>query len=154
MGKLILEERIKYPPFESYRYKPELLPIAVSRTDISENLSESEALETIRNLPPPFRIGKKSGWLVERRYKYNDETLKLDEKHAQEMLEAVPLDSVVHKQRTGWHLTPNVIHKQSKKHHEFFSPSPPNRVDISILNLCYVWCTAVLGIWTSKIWDY
>ena len=57
MGKLILEERIKYPPFESYRYKPELLPIAVSRTDISENLSESEALETIRNLPPPFRIG-------------------------------------------------------------------------------------------------
>ena len=65
MGKLILEERIKYPPFESYRYKPELLPIAVSRTDISENLSESEALETIRNLPPPFRIGKKNlvGWL-------------------------------------------------------------------------------------------
>ena len=25
MGKLVLEERIKYPPFESYRFKPELL---------------------------------------------------------------------------------------------------------------------------------
>ena len=31
MGKLVLEERIKYPPFESYRFKPELLPIAVNK---------------------------------------------------------------------------------------------------------------------------
>ena len=154
MGKLILEERIKYPPFESYRYKPELLPIAVSRTDISENLSESEALETIRNLPPPFRIGKKSGWLVERRYKYNDETLKLDEKHAQEMLEAVPRDSVVHKQRTGWHLTPNVIHKQARSIMNF-------SVLVLLIALTYLFLEPVLSVWgvpkylvywTSKIW--
>ena len=140
MGKLILEERIKYPPFESYRYKPELLPIAVSRTDISENLSESEALETIRNLPPPFRIGKKSGWLVERRYKYNDETLKLDEKHAQEMLEAVPRDSVVHKQRTGWYLTPNVIHKQARSIMNF-------SVLVLLIALTYLFLEPVLSVW-------
>ena len=140
MGKLILEERIKYPPFESYRYKPELLPIAVSRTDISENLSESEALETIRNLPPPFRIGKKSGWLVERRYKYNDETLKLDEEHAQEMLEAVPRDSVVHKQRTGWYLTPNVIHKQARSIMNF-------SVLVLLIALTYLFLEPVLSVW-------
>ena len=45
MGKLILEERIKYPPFESYRFKPELLPIAVSRTHISEEVTKLEAYE-------------------------------------------------------------------------------------------------------------
>ena len=50
-------------------------------------------------MPPPFRIGNKSSWLVERRYTFNDETLKLDEQHAQEMLENVPEDSIVDKQR-------------------------------------------------------
>ena len=68
MGKLMLEERIKYPPFESYRFKPELLPIAIKKTEIKHNVTESEAYQTIRNLPPPFRIGSKASWLVERRY--------------------------------------------------------------------------------------
>ena len=49
MGKLFLEERIKYPPFESYRFKPELLPIAIGKTEIASNISKSEAYEKIRN---------------------------------------------------------------------------------------------------------
>ena len=115
MGKLVLEERIKYPPFESYRFKPELLPIAVNKTEISDNITENDAYETIRNMPPPFRIGSKSTWLVERRYTLDDETLKLDEEHAQEMLESVPKDSIVDKQRNGWYLTPNIVHQQARK---------------------------------------
>ena len=47
MGKLILEERIKYPPFESYRFKPELLPIAINTTDISEDITKLEAYEKL-----------------------------------------------------------------------------------------------------------
>ena len=39
MGKLMLEERIKYPPFESYRFKPELLPIAIKKTEIKHNVA-------------------------------------------------------------------------------------------------------------------
>ena len=140
MGKLILEERIKYPPFESYRYKPELLPIAVSQTDIENNLTESEAYETIRGLPPPFRIGNKSDWLVERRYKLDETTLKLDEKHAQEMLEAVPRDSVVYKQRTGWYLTPNVIHKQARNIMNF-------SVSILLIALTYLFLEPILSVW-------
>lgn len=115
MGKLVLEERIKYPPFESYRFKPDLLPIAVNKTEISDNITENDAYEKIRNMPPPFRIGSKSTWLVERRYTLDDETLKLDEKHAQEMLESVPKDSIVDKQRNGWYLTPNIVHQQARK---------------------------------------
>ena len=48
MGKLILEERVKYPPFESYRFKPELLPIAVKKTEISDKVTKNDAYETIR----------------------------------------------------------------------------------------------------------
>ena len=140
MGKLILEERIKYPPFESYRYKPELLPVAVSQTDIENNLSESDAYETIRRLPPPFRIGHKSDWLVERRYKFDETTLKLDEKHAQEMLEAVPRDSVVYKQRTGWYLTPNVVHKQARKIMNF-------SVSVLLIALTYLFLEPILSVW-------
>ncbi|MEC8540744.1 MAG: hypothetical protein VXY53_02785, partial [Candidatus Thermoplasmatota archaeon] len=78
MGKLILEERMRYPPFESYRFKAELLPIAISKTEISEDITKLEAYDKVRTMPPPFRIGNKSSWLVERRYKFNNSTLKLD----------------------------------------------------------------------------
>ena len=140
MGKLILEERVKYPPFESYRFKPELLPIAVKKTQINGNVSKDDAYETIRNMPPPFRIGKKSSWLVERRYKFDDETLKLDEQHAQEMLEYVPEDSIVDKQRNGWYLTPNVIHKQARKIMNF-------SVSILLIALTYLFLEPVLSYW-------
>ena len=140
MGKLILEERIKYPPFESYRFKPELLPIAISRTNISEGVTKPEAYEKIRTMPPPFRIGHKSSWLVERRYKFDNSTLKLDEEHAQEMLEAAPKDSIIHKQRTGWYLTPNIVHKHARKIMNF-------SVSILLLALTYLFIEPLLSTW-------
>ena len=140
MGKLILEERIKYPPFESYRFKPELLPIAISRTNISEEVTKLEAYEKIRTMPPPFRIGHKSSWLVERRYKFDNSTLKLDEEHAQEMLEAAPKDSIIHKQRTGWYLTPNIVHKHARKIMNF-------SVSILLLALTYLFIEPLLSAW-------
>lgn len=138
MGKLMLEERIKYPPFESYRFKPELLPIAIKKTEINHNITESEAYQTIRNMPPPFRIGNKASWLVERRYTLDDETLKLDKEHAQEMLEAVPEDSIVDKQRNGWYLTPNIIHKQARKIMNF-------SVSILLIALTYLFLEPVIS---------
>ena len=140
MGKLILEERIKYPPFESYRFKAELLPIAVRKTDIADKITEGEAYETIRNLPPPFRIGEKSSWLVERRYKFEDKTLKLNEKHAQEMLESVPSNSIVEKQRTGWYLTPNIVHKHARKIMNF-------SVCVLLIALTYLFLEPLLSAW-------
>ena len=115
MDDLLLEERIRYPPFESYRFQPQLLPIGVSRTEIASQISEEEANNMVADMPPPFRIGDKKSWLVERRYIYQGKTLKLNKAHNQEMNEAVPKGSVVHQQRTGWYLTPNVIHSQARK---------------------------------------
>ena len=76
MDDLLLEERIRYPPFESYRFQPELLPIGVSRTEIASQISKQEAYDVIADMPPPFRIGDKKSWLVERRYLYHGKTLK------------------------------------------------------------------------------
>ena len=140
MGRLFLEERIKYPPFESYRFKPELLPLAIKKTELATDLSRSEAYEKIRNLPPPFRVGNKKSWLVERRYTLDDETLKLDEEHAQEMLEAVPTNSIVQKQRVGWYLTPNVVHKQARKIMNI-------SVLVLLLTLTYLFLEPVLSVW-------
>ena len=140
MPKLILEERVKYPPFESYRFKPELLPIAVKKTEIITNVSAKEAYERIRNMPPPFRIGSKSTWLVERRYTLDDETLKLDEKHAQEMLESAPRDSVIDRQRNGWYLTPNVVHAQARKIMNF-------SVTVLLVALTYLFLEPLISTW-------
>jgi len=140
MPKLILEERVKYPPFESYRFKPELLPIAVKKTEIITNVSAKEAYERIRNMPPPFRIGSKSTWLVERRYTLDDETLKLDEKHAQEMLESAPRDSIIDRQRNGWYLTPNVVHAQARKIMNF-------SVTVLLVALTYLFLEPLISTW-------
>ena len=140
MPKLILEERVKYPPFESYRFKPELLPIAVKKTEIVTNVSAKEAYERIRNMPPPFRIGSKSTWLVERRYTLDDETLKLDEKHAQEMLESAPRDSIIDRQRNGWYLTPNVVHAQARKIMNF-------SVTVLLVALTYLFLEPLISTW-------
>ena len=140
MDDLLLEERIRYPPFESYRFQPELLPIGISRTEIASQISKQKAYDMVSDMPPPFRIGDKKSWLVERRYIYRGKTLKLDKTHNQEMNEAVPKDSVVHKQRTGWYLTPNVIHTQARKIMNF-------SVIVLLIALSYLFFEPVLSIW-------
>ena len=83
MDDLLLEERIRYPPFESYRFQPHLLPIGISRTEISSQITKDEANKIVADMPPPFRIGDKKSWLVERRYIFQGKTLKLDKAHNQ-----------------------------------------------------------------------
>ena len=140
MDDLLLEERIRYPPFESYRFQPQLLPIGVSRTEIASQISEEEANNMVADMPPPFRIGDKKSWLVERRYIYQGKTLKLNKAHNQEMNEAVPKGSVVHQQRTGWYLTPNVIHSQAREIMNF-------AVIILLMALSYLFVEPILSVW-------
>ena len=78
--------------------------------------------------------------MVERRYKFDNDILKLDENHSQEMLEAVPKESVVSKQRTGWYLTPNVVHKQARKIMNF-------SVSVLLIALTYLFLEPILSVW-------
>ena len=61
MGKLEIEERIRYPPFESYRFKPNLLPIASSKTLVKKGIKKSSkriTKELLLNflIKPLFRL--------------------------------------------------------------------------------------------------
>ena len=126
MWENLSSKRIKYPPSDPIATSQNYCQLLSGRTDISENLSESEALETIRNLPPPFRIGKKSGWL-------NDDTntmMKLSNwtrSTHRKCWRQLHVTQVVHLSNgQDGALTPNVIHKQARSILEFFVPSPPN----------------------------
>ena len=102
MPKLVEEERIRYPPFESYRFKPELLPIATKTTVIEEDVKLSEVDNHIVKRNAPFTIGSENSWLVERRFLFDGEIIDTDKPYSKKILQPITTDSIIDKQRTGW----------------------------------------------------
>jgi len=131
---------VRYPPFEPYRFKPKLLPIGTTKKILSESISKVEAEKLISSMTPPFTIGNESDWLVERRFLYNGKTFSPEVKFNQEMVESIPKNSVVHKQRVGWYLTPNVFHTQARR---IMNVS----VIILLVALSYLFIEPVLSLW-------
>ena len=115
MPKLVEEERIRYPPFESYRFKPELLPIATKTTVIEEDVKLSEVDNHIVKRNAPFTIGNENSWLVERRFLFDGEIIDTDKPYSKKILQPIATDSIIDKQRTGWYLTPNPVHAAIRK---------------------------------------
>ena len=115
MPKLIIEERIRYPPFESYRFKPKLLPIATNKKILAENITKEEAMEYMKNLNAPFTVGNEESWLVEKRYIFDGEILDLDIEYNENVNEPILEGTIIDKQRTGWYLTPNPMHAAIRK---------------------------------------
>ncbi|DAC21596.1 MAG TPA: hypothetical protein D7H91_03945 [Candidatus Poseidoniales archaeon] len=108
MKQLHKQHRIRYPPFEAARWAPETLPIAVRQFSLGEYETKEAAKEAIKDEAPSFRLGLNDGWIIERSYRYGEETLevKFDETH----LESEGYVQAVKKQRQGWYLIPNPIH--------------------------------------------
>tara|TARA_B110000305_G_scaffold74240_1_gene83292 strand:+ start:555 stop:1691 length:1137 start_codon:yes stop_codon:yes gene_type:complete len=107
---LQLEQRIRFPPFESYRFIPSELPIATHKI-VLETGRKEELLQSLTERTPSFRLGGEDTWLVEQRYlldgkPVDDSKIKWDSHH----LERSKKPLVVKKQRDGWYLTPNPIH--------------------------------------------
>ena len=105
-----LEQRIRFPPFESYRFNPSKLPISTGKNVLCRG-KESEIIETLSNHSPSFRLGSENDWLVEQRFlldgkPYDDTDIERNEFY----LEDSKTPRVVKKQRRGWYLTPNPIH--------------------------------------------
>ena len=71
------EERIRYPPFESYSLA-ELAPIATKTTVIEEDVKLSEVDNHIVKRNAPFTIGNENSWLVERRFLFDGEIIDTD----------------------------------------------------------------------------
>ena len=113
MSDLIEEQRIRYPPFEPNRWRPEALPIAENHVEIGSYESKDLALEQLQSHCPPFKLGEENSWMIERRYRYNDEILSPEEQ--EHWLESNTFPRVVNRQRRGWYLIPNPIHNILRK---------------------------------------
>jgi hypothetical protein len=113
VSDLIEEQRIRYPPFEPNRWRPEALPIAENHVTIGSYESKDLALEQLQSRCPPFKLGEEDSWMIERRYRYNDEILSPEEQD--HWLESNKFPRVVNRQRRGWYLIPNPIHNILRK---------------------------------------
>tara|TARA_B100000900_G_scaffold58332_1_gene43854 strand:+ start:33627 stop:34778 length:1152 start_codon:yes stop_codon:yes gene_type:complete len=139
MPKLILEERIRYPPFESYRFKPKLLPIATKTETIAENIDASEVEGYLVKRNPPFTVGSEDSWLVEKRYLFDNEVVDTEKGYDTNISQPMTSDSIIDKQRTGWYLTPNPVHAAIRKFLNF-------AVIVLLVALAYLFLEPVLDI--------
>ena len=73
MGKIKLEQRVRYPPFEPKRFSPDSLPIASSSETIARDVDPDDIADALKKFPPSFHLGSENDWLVEQRYVYDGE---------------------------------------------------------------------------------
>ena len=139
MPKLILEERIRYPPFESYRFKPKLLPIATKTETIAENIDASEVESYLIKRNPPFTVGSEDSWLVEKRYLFDNEVVDTEKGYDTNISQPITSDSIIDKQRTGWYLTPNPVHAAIRKFLNF-------AVIVLLVTLAYLFLEPILDM--------
>lgn len=105
-----MEQRVRFPPFESYRFNPSKLPIS-SHKYVLKRGKKSEIIESLSKQTPSFKLGKDDEWLVEQRYlldgkPVDDTDIEREDFH----LENSKPPLIINKQRRGWYLTPNPIH--------------------------------------------
>ena len=139
MPKLVVEERIRYPPFESYRFKPKLLPIATKTDIIAEDIEASEVDEYLVKRNPPFTVGSEESWIVEKRYLFDGEIVDTEKGYKKNISQPVTKDSIIDKQRTGWYLTPNPVHAAIRKFLNF-------AVIVLLIALAYLFLEPLLDI--------
>ena len=105
-----LEQRIRFPPFEPYRFIPSKLPIA-SQKIVLESGKRDDLIQTLGERVPSFRLGDENNWLIEQRYLIDGEPVDDSQiARTSHYLEISKSPVAVNKQRTGWYLTPNPIH--------------------------------------------
>ena len=113
MSDLIEEQRIRYPPFEPNRWRTDALPIAEHQFKIGSFENKDQAIEELNSRCPPFKLGEDDSWMIERRYRYDDEILSaVQHDH---WLESNKFPRIVKRQRRGWYLIPNPIHNILRK---------------------------------------
>lgn len=114
MGILEVQHSVKYPPFEAHRLVASELPISKKCETICEEIDQQQAIELVTKSIPSFKIGEKTGWLVERRYLFDGNTIK-NEVYEHGIIDDSEWPIVVEKQRRGWYLTPHPVHATARK---------------------------------------
>ncbi|MCH1443653.1 MAG: hypothetical protein L7U53_07275, partial [Candidatus Poseidoniaceae archaeon] len=107
MGKWNIIHKVRYPPFDHHRWKPDSVPIVEEKLHI--DLTE----EQIKSRFPEFVIQSEEGWLLERSIVSNDNEQWNEEPKV--LVDDSPFVNLVYQQRRGWYIIPNNIHSVARR---------------------------------------
>lgn len=107
MGKWNIIHKVRYPPFDHHRWKPESVPI------IEEKVHSNLTTEQIKNRYPEFVIQSEEGWLLERSFVSDDKDQWNEDPSV--LLDESSFVNLVDQQRNGWYIIPNNLHSVARR---------------------------------------
>lgn len=107
MGKWNIIHKVRYPPFDHHRWKPESVPI------IEEKVYTNLTTEQIKNRYPEFVIQSEEGWLLERSFVSDDKDPWNEDPSV--LLDESSFVNLVDQQRNGWYIIPNNLHSVARR---------------------------------------
>ena len=107
MGKWNIIHKVRYPPFDHHRWKPESVPI------IEEKVHTNLTTEQIKNRYPEFVIQSEEGWLLERSFVSDDKDQGNEDPSV--LLDESSFVNLVDQQRNGWYIIPNNLHSVARR---------------------------------------
>ena len=107
MGKWNIIHKVRYPPFDHHRWKPESVPI------IEEKVHTNLTTEQIKNRYPEFVIQSEEGWLLERSFVSDDKDQWNEDPSV--LLDESSFVNLVDQQRNGWYIIPNNLHSVARR---------------------------------------
>ena len=130
MEKWNIIHRVRYPPFDHQRWKPESVPIVEEKVRV--NLSNNE----IKSRYPEFVLQSEEGWMLERSF-VSDSDVQWNE-DSSVLVDDSSFVNLVDQQRTGWYIIPNNLHSVARRLINF-------PVILLILTLTYLYKEPILS---------
>lgn len=107
MVKWNIIHKVRYPPFDHHRWKPESVPTIEEKVQINLTTEEME------NRYPEFVIQSEEGWLLERSFVSNDNQQWKGDSSVS--LDDSAFVNLVDQQRSGWYIIPNNLHSVARR---------------------------------------
>lgn len=131
MGKWNIIHKVRYPPFDHHRWKPDSVPI------IEEIVQKNLETEQIKDKYPEFTIQSEDGWLLERSFVSHNEVQWNEDSSV--MVDDSAFVNLIDQQRSGWYIIPNNLHTVARKLINF-------AVILLLATLTYLFIEPILSI--------
>ena len=107
MGKWNIIHKVRYPPFDHHRWKPDSVPT------IHEEVDTNLTTKQVKKKYPEFEIQSEEGWLLERSFVSNDD-LQWNE-DSSVLVDNSAFVNLIEQQRSGWYIIPNNLHSVARR---------------------------------------
>lgn len=113
--KVVASSEVRHPPFESSLMIPDRLPTIKLEEIVGEAEDFDEAKQIAENQLPSFQIGDSKSWFVERRLSIQGPKGQEEfTSNSKVRMETSSPPLLIERQRTGWYLSPNPIHRYAR----------------------------------------